>query len=956
MINYSDHNNTSLSILTLNIRSIHCNFDLFLAFVSALQFSVDMFVLTECWTSENNPPPNIDSYDMFWTKNSINQNDGIVVYVREEIRARSCEPVFSEGNCLLINISPEYTVLCSYRPPCFRNTINYINALDKVLGNIHSKNIIFTGDININTFDDAGGQVQNYLNLMAMYGLRQGITKPTRLNNCLDHFMVKTSNTWQTVVFEQQLTDHSPILLYISNASINKSAMNYSKIIINYEQIRYDMKNVTWDSLLSTNDANMAAEIVTNTLLLTISKNTQIRLIQKKYKPLKPWISKGVIKSIRKRDRLHAHHKKIPSDERIKQRYLTYRNACNKLIKNLKRQYYQEKLAEKGDIRETWKIVKEVCNMNTKKEKLHELLNIKSSPVDSLNAVNSYFTTVGGTLANHMLGKFNKSERDLATMAETKKSPVNSMAFVPTDPQEVTSFVLGMRSHCSPGWDKITTDILKQNITSLAYPLSYLCNLSLETGTFPAIFKRAIVCPIYKSGAMDNPTNYRPISLLSTLSKLVEKVVNKRLVSYLEQNKLLGRNQFGFREGKSTEDAVLKLTSKLTALMDKGERCVGVFLDLQKAFDTVSTKILLARLQNVGIRGIVLDWFSDYLSERTQIIRVENYESDIGHCTFGVPQGSTLGPTLFLIYINDLFNITLPNVELLMFADDTVLVFHGKTWEIVRQEVEEGLAQITIWLENSLLSLNTSKTKYICFSKSYRMNPDPTFTVKIHTYPCNRTADRSNCSCDLLTRTPSIKYLGIVIDERLDWNTHTTMLAGRIRRMIYIFKNLRSVASFRLLIQTYRALCECLVRYCICAWGGTYKNHLIMVERAQRAVLKVIMRLPFRHPTANVYERANVLSVRKLFVLEMLVRYHKNVVPALPVTTKRINRCPVPRARTAFAGRHVDVIAPRIYNVFLNTNKDCKKYTVHKLKSTLTLWLNQYNYDEIENLISKKKK
>lgn len=945
-------NKNTLTVVTQNIRSINANFDLFLAFLSSLNTSVDVLVLTECWTSCHNPPPSLNNYDMFWTRNKINQNDGVVTYVRQELGAAAYEPPVSDGNCLVVTMSPDYAIVCSYRPPSFQNASRYLSSVDTVLSNISTKHIIFTGDINLNILPgNLSDFAQDYLDIMAMHGLRQGINLPTRAVTCLDHFMVKINCAWKTLVFEQQLTDHSPILLYVDNARVTKSNVIYNRVVINNDGIRDSLAQELWKDLFLIEDVNTATGLFTAKILSVVKQNTQIKTFSKRNQPLKPWITKSVVRSIKKRDRLHKRARLSPDDKTLTDKYIKYRIVCNNIIKRLKRDYYRNKLLKnQGNIKETWKIMKEVCNFNKTKTTSKDLLAIGDEPTQSLNQVNSYFTSVGGMLANETLFKINTTESELSVLARTPNPPVNSMSMVPTDPDEVKAVISGLKSHCAPGWDQVTAMLLKRCVMFLAEPIAFICNLSLETGTFPAAFKAAVVCPVFKAGDKRNPSNYRPISLLSTLSKVLEKLVKRRVMRYLEINNLLSSNQYGFRERRSTEDAVLTLTSQTTSYLDGGDKCLGAFLDLQKAFDTVSIPILLTGLENVGIRGIALDWFADYLTLRTQRVRVEGYESESAVCSYGVPQGSTLGPTLFLIYINELCSTTLPGMDLLMFADDTVLLFHAKTWQKVVSLAEDGLSLVTKWLEHNLLTLNINKTKYMCFSLTTAGDPGSNISVKIHTYPCNLSARSVSCCCSTLTRVASIKYLGVIIDDKLNWNLHIVALAARVRKLIYVFKNLRSVADSKLIIQTYKALCECILRYCICAWGRAAKTYLITAERAQRAVLKVLLYLPFRYPTAELYEKANVLSVRKLFIYESVRRYHKTVIPLLPDLNRRVDRCPVPRVKTRFAQRQFVVVAPHLYNTLSKVQK-VKKKSNHGIKSMILTWLKGFDYDGIETML-----
>ncbi|KOB74494.1 Uncharacterized protein OBRU01_09072, partial [Operophtera brumata] len=258
---------------------------------------------------------------------------------------------------------------------------------------------------------------------------------------------------------------------------------------------------------------------------------------------------------------------------------------------------------------------------------------------------------------------------------------------------------------------------------------------------------------------------------------------------------------------------------------------------------------------------------------------------------------------------------------------------------------------VTNWLENSLLTLNTSKTKYMCYSITAAGEPGSDLNVRIHTYPCNRSSRPVKCSCSILYRVSFIKYLGVLIDDKLNWSNHIASLALRIRKLIYVFRALRTVADFNLVIQTYKALCECIVRYCICAWGTVAKSYLITAERAQRAVLKVLLYLPYRHPTTAVYEKANVLSVRKLFVYECLRRYHRKVVPYIPDFSKRVDRCPVLKAKTRFGQKQFNVVAPHLYNE-LNKALRVKKKSNNEIKKSILTWISVFDYGGIESMLA----
>lgn len=944
----------SLLVLTVNIRSIKANFDFFLMFLLKFTKPVDVIVLTECWTNDQFLPPNINNYRTFRSNVMLNKSDGVVVYVRDMFEASSFEPPCSEGNCIVVNIADDISIICTYRPPCFKNPLSYINSLDNIIKTCSAKKVvILTGDLNLDIMsDNLNTNSALYLNLMASHGLKRGINCPTRQNTCLDHFMVKASAKIETFVFDE-LTDHSPILLYIDYTPTSKQNTYINKTKIDFSGISKCMENESWNDLYSLSDVNKAARLLTEKLESFISSNTSNKKISKRNNPLKPWITIGVIKSIRKRDRMHKKLKFYLNNLEMKHKYLAYRNILKKVIKTLKTDYYTDKLNKNRDnIKETWKTIKELCNMKLNKTSPTELLNINTNITRSLDDVNDFFATVGSNLAKQILQKLNTDETTLAQNARTKNTPLSSMALYLTDPAEVIDVITSLKSQSAPGIDKITASILKMFRFHLAKPISYLTNLSFEQGVFPEVFKHAIICPVHKSGNKHLPTNYRPISLLSTLSKVVEKIMNKRLIGFMETNKLLGLHQFGFRAKHSTDEAVLHLTNNIISHIDRGDKCLAVFLDLQKAFDTVSIPILLSRLENLGIRGNALLWLRDYLTERYQYVRVENHSSNPCVGSYGVPQGSTLAPTLFLAYVNDLCKFETQGADIQMFADDTVVLFHSNTWDNVQQLAEKVMSHITAWLEDSLLSLNVNKTNFLCFSKTMASSPK-IFHLRMHCHPCNRSIIESStrCNCPKLTRTTEIKYLGVNIDDKLNWKKHINTVSGRLRKLIYIFKDLRIIPDTSLLIQTYKALAECLITYCICSWGSAAKTHLIEVERAQRAVLKVLLNLPFDHPTHLVYEKAEVLSVRKMFVYQCIRKYHKHTVPLLQPSGKRKDKCPIPRVRSKFAQQRYSNIAPRLYNK-LNLKYQTRYLSNYQIKRITKIWLGRFGYDDVEDLLS----
>lgn len=318
--------------------------------------------------------------------------------------------------------------------------------------------------------------------------------------------------------------------------------------------------------------------------------------------------------------------------------------------------------------------------------------------------------------------------------------------------------------------------------------------------------------------------------------------------------------------------------------------------------------------------------------------------------TYGVPQGSVLGPTLFLIYINALCNLTINGVRILSYADDTAIIFSSKTWDKVRLEVERGLARVSEWLSENLLTLNTQKTYYVCFTKYANSQPAPDFNIRIHT--C-RTPTQSTCSCPIIQKVKSIKYLGIIVDQRLSWYPHLELTIGRVRKLIWVFKSLRHVMNTELQNKIYIALAQSVIIYCISVWGGAAKSYFIDLERAQRSLIKVMYCRPYRFPTEILYASSKLLSVRKLYVLHMVLRYHK-ILPFSHAKLKK-RRCdivaPTYPARSNFASRQNVTQAPRVYNK-VNRILNIYSMQLYECKKALTEWLFTLNYDAVEDILA----
>lgn len=951
---YLSEYQNSLTILTQNIRSIYKNIDSFNVFLHRLNFDCDIMVLTECWLSNRQEHlPEMPGYNLLYTTVNNNQNDGVVVYCRESLTVTIEEPILQDcvSNCLVIKIGISTAIITVYRSPSARNLDSFHASLNQIFEALSSfKNVILTGDININiNSENCDPGAQDYLNICAYHGFLPAHTLPTHQSgSCLDHMMIKSNFSYVTLVTNSTITDHHAVLLTL-NLTLPKLNRPQTKTQLNINKLECDLCNLDFNPVYNTADANFALSYLIKHVQLAILRNTTSIIVNKKLRNIKPWITPGLIRCIRHRDKLHQRSRSNPDNLIIKITYKRYRNFCNNLLKNLKTNYDKNELNRAGNnSKQLWKHIKNVTYRTKQRESNSSLLLSNPSPLLSANHVNNFFANVGKTLAEQIPKHY-----CALPSSQNNRCPLKSFGLLDTDEDEITRIISGLKDDCAVGWDNISNKILKTFKHILVPPLTHIFRICLSEGIFPRCLKKAVVIPIFKSGNKNLVNNYRPISLLPSISKILEKILNSRLVNYLEKNKLLSSAQFGFRAKLSTADAVHSLTDYIAKELGKGNQTLGVFLDLAKAFDTVSVPMLLKKIEALGIRGTPLKLFADYLDERSQCVKIDDIISDEQKNTgYGVPQGSILGPTLFLIYINDLCNLDIKQGKLISYADDTALIFTAKTSNELYEYAQQGFNTVTNWLQNNLLTLNADKTKYIHFSMrkpQFNITNSHLYAHKCGSHPV------SMCNCPFILKTGNIKYLGVIIDETLSFRPHIDSLVNRVRKLIYVFKKLRTIADSKLIKQVYLALGQSVINYCITSWGGAPKTNLLPLERAQRAILKVAYFHPFLYPTDLLYKSCNVLTVRQLFIMHLVLKQHTMLsYNAEYINNKRRNDIVCdsnPSSKYVFVNRFFTFLGPFLYN---RLNRKLSIYNLNYFicKKTIIEHLLRISYVETEDLLA----
>ena len=331
-------------------------------------------------------------------------------------------------------------------------------------------------------------------------------------------------------------------------------------------------------------------------------------------------------------------------------------------------------------------------------------------------------------MAETVQSKIKFSNKFFKSFLSTKNN--DSFIITATNKEEICKVISSLNISKSCGPNSIPTKILHLVQDQIPTHLATICNFSFSTGTFPTILKTVKVIPIHKKDSRLEVSNYRPISLLSNIDKSFEKLMHSRLIEFLEERQILYYKQFGFQKHFSTNHAILNLLEIIQKELDDGQIACGIFIDLEKAFDTVSHDILLEKLDHYGIRGISNDWFRSYLSDRSQFVSINGFNSDYKTIKYGVPQGSVLGPLLFLIFINDL-NTAIKHSETFHFADDTCLLNIKDSVKQINKVVNKDLKFLVQWLNANRISLNVAKTEFVIFRRK-KKHLDCDLNLKLH--------------------------------------------------------------------------------------------------------------------------------------------------------------------------------------------------------------------------------
>ncbi|PNF39982.1 hypothetical protein B7P43_G15963 [Cryptotermes secundus] len=500
-------------------------------------------------------------------------------------------------------------------------------------------------------------------------------------------------------------------------------------------------------------------------------------------------------------------------------------------------------------------------------------INYKTSDVDSMTDLdplltpghfNSFFVEIAGKMVNQLNDQKPKYDQACKVTPFSK-----SIFFVPITENEVLSVTSKLKGKLSAGYDEIPEKLVKFSIQPICKPLTFIFNLSLCTGIFPDQMKIAKVRPIHKRGRIQELSNYRPISLLPVFSKIFETLIYNRVVNFLNKHNLISDAQNGFRQNKSTHTALQSFIEDVQKALDNKFFALGIFLDLSKAFDVINHKLLLAKLELYGFRGISLSLMRSYLTGRSQFVEIDHvdakspnqksFSSSCKEIKYGVPQGSVLGPLLFLMFINDLPK-AVHEAKVVLFADDTNILIIDKNLKSLNDKTIVSMHQLENWFAVNHLIINIEKTKALFFQ-----GRGPRQIDKPELYLNNKK----------ITYTANLKFLGIYITENLSWSSHIHHLVQKLNKTIYLIKSLRDLVSLPILRSVYFAKFESLLRYGIIFWGCGQKD-IQTVFKIQKKCLRLIKRVNNRVSCREFFGEFKILTLTSLYIFETLCFLRKN--------------------------------------------------------------------------------